>query len=354
MDKRLVIPFAALVALAAVPAPVAAEETRTGGTVVVEEGETLDDDLTAFAGTVIVRGTVNGDVTAFSGNVFVDGEVNGNLRAFAGNVRINGTVTGDVEAAAGNVVVEDGARVGGQLEVRAGNVIVEGEIGEGTRVGAATITLGENAVVGGDFVYDGDLDRAEGVQIAGEVRQESNVGLDLGFTGPLVPNWVGWVYGFLVNLVLGAVALLVFPRFSAGIADRATADPLRSGGVGLLAFVGIPVLIAVLFISLVGIPLGFLGMLVYALLLWLGYVYGAFAAGSWTLGLVDAGGRWLALFVGLLLAGLVGFVPVLGGLVQFLVLLLGLGALALGGRSRYQRRRAGRESDAGIDSGPMP
>jgi hypothetical protein len=35
------------------------------------------------------------------------------------------------------------------------------------------------------------------------------------------------------------------------------------------------------------------------------------------------------------------------------VLLLGLGALALGGRSQYLRRRAGRESGAGIDSGPM-
>lgn len=348
MDKRFVLLFAALVVLATVPAPVAADETRTGSSVVVEEGETIDDDLTAFAGTVIVRGTVNGDVTAFSGDIHVEGQVNGDLTAFGGNVRITGTVSGDVDAAGGNVVVAEDARVGGQLEAAAGNVIIDGEVGEDARVGAGTITLGPSAVVGGDFVYDGDLDRAESARIAGEVRQESSVGIDLGFTGPLVPNWVGWMYGFLVNLVLGAVALLVFPRFSAGIADRATANPLRSGGAGLLLFVGIPILLVLLFISLIGIPLGLLGILVYALLLWFGYVYGAFAVGTWALGVADAGGRWLALFVGLLIAGVVGFVPILGGIVQFLVLLLGLGALALGGRNRYQRRQVDREPNSGV------
>jgi cytoskeletal protein CcmA (bactofilin family) len=344
MDKRLVALFAALVVLAAVPAPVAADETRSGDTVVVEAGETVNDDLTAFGGTVIVRGTVDGDLTAFAGDVLVEGQVNGDVTGFAGNVRIDGNVTGGVDAVAGNVIVGEGASVGGQLEAAAGNVRIEGEVRQDVRVGAGTITLGPNAVVGGDFVYDGDLDRAEGAQIAGEVRQEPNVGLDLGFTGPLVPNWVGWIYGFLVNLVLGAVVLLVFPRFSSGIADRATADPLRSAGVGLLMFVGVPILLALLFVSLVGIPLGLLGTLLYALLLWLGYVYGAFAVGVWIIRKVGTGDRWLALFVGLLLAGLVGLVPILGGIVQFLVLLLGLGALGLGGRSRYQRRRD-RESD---------
>jgi hypothetical protein len=60
-----------------------------------------------------------------------------------------------------------------------------------------------------------------------------------------------------------------------------------------------------------------------------------------------------AALVALAAVGLVGVVPIFGGLVQFAVLLLGLGALALGGRSRYQRRRADRERDAGIGSEPM-
>jgi cytoskeletal protein CcmA (bactofilin family) len=339
MDERFTILFAVVLVLAAVPAPAAAEETRTGGTVVVEAGESVDD-LQAFAGTVIVRGTVNGDLTAFTGNVYVDGEVNGNLQAFSGNVRINGTVTGDVSAAGGNVVLAREGRVGGQFEAGAGNVVIDGEIGEDARLGASSITVGPTASVGGDLAYDGNLTLSETAQIGSEVRQEDDLGP--GVQGPLMPNWVGWAYGLLANLLLGAVALLIFPAFSTRLSDRVASDPLRSGGVGLLLLVGIPVLLVVLFISLIGIPLGLIGMLVYGLVLWLGYVYGSFAIGSWLLSLADAENRWLALFVGLLAVSLVGLVPILGGLVEFAVLLLGLGALAHGLGDRYRNRRAAR------------
>jgi len=348
MKKRFAVFVAALVLLGAVPAPVAADETRSGGTVVVEEGETVTDDLTAFGGTVIVRGTVEGDLTAFAGNVFVDGQVNGDLEAFAGNVRVNGTVTGDASAAGGNFLLAEGGRIGGQLEAAAGNVVVEGEVGRDARVGAGTITLGPSAVVGGDFVYDGDLDRAQGAQIGGEVREEQNVDLGVGVGGPLFPNWLGAVYGFVVNFLLGAVVLVAFSRFSAAVADRAVADPLRSAGVGLLLFVGIPILLVLLFVSLVGIPLGLLGILLYAFVLWLGYVFGAYALGAWLAGFADSDSKWVALAVGLVLVSLVGFVPILGGLIQFVVLLLGLGALALGGRARYSGR--GDETAATTDS----
>jgi cytoskeletal protein CcmA (bactofilin family) len=340
MEKRFTVLLAVLLVLAAVPAPAAAQDTRTGDTVLVAEGETVDDDLQAFAGTVIVRGTVNGDLTAFTGNVFVDGEVNGDLQAFSGNVRINGTVTGDVNAAGGNVFLARDGRVGGQFQAGAGNVVIEGEIGENARLGASTITVGPTAVVGGDLAYDGNLTLSDEAQIGGEVRHEDDLGP--GVQGPLVPGWVGWAYGLLVNLLLGAVVLLIFPAFSTRLAARAASDPLRSGGVGLLALVGIPILLALLFVSLVGIPLGLIGILVYGLLLWLGYVYGSFAVGSWLLSLADAENRWLALLVGLLAVSLVGLIPILGGLVQFFVLLLGLGALALGLRNRYRGRRAAR------------
>ncbi|NHN60407.1 MULTISPECIES: polymer-forming cytoskeletal protein [Halorussus] len=341
MDRRLAALLCVLVVLAAVPAPVAAQEVRSGGTVVVADGETVDGPLQAFGGTVIVRGTVNGDLTAAGGNVYVTGRVNGDLQAMAGNVRINGTVTGDASAVGGNVVLASGGRIGGELNAGAGSVEIDGEVGEDASVGGDTITLGPSAVVGGDFVYDGTLNRAEGARVAGQVREDTNLGEGVGFTGPIVPTWVEGVYGFLANLVLGAILLVVFPRFSAGVAGRASETPLRSGGVGLLTFVGIPVLFVLLLLSLVGIPLALLVILLYPLALWIGYVYGAFALGAWALGLTDADSRWLALALGVFVVSIVGFVPILGGLIQFLVLLLGLGAFALGvwGGLRGRRRR---------------
>lgn len=348
MKRGFTVLLAAALVLALVPAPVAADETRTGGTVVVEAGETVDDDLTAFAGTVVIRGAVEGDVTAFAGNVFVNGEVNGSLDAFAGNVRINGTVTGDANAAGGNVFLARSGRVGGQLEAAGGNAVIEGEVGEDARLGAGSITVGPTASVGGDLVYDGSLDLADGASIAGQVRQSED--LDVGITDPMLPGWIGWAYGLLVNLLLGAVLLVVFPRFSENLATRAIDDPLRSGGVGLLLFVGIPILLVLFAVTLIGIPLALFGALVYALALWLGLVYGSFSVGAWLVALADAGSRWLALVVGVLAVSLVGRIPAVGGVFRFAVLLFGLGALALTVLRRYRGRRSVRRARTPPDS----
>ena len=347
----LALLLVAAVSLAAVPAPVAAEVTRTGGTIVVEEGETVSEDLTVFGGTLVVRGTVEGDVTSFTGNTFIDGRVEGDLDAFSGNVRVNGTVAGNVSAFGGNVVLADGGRIGGSLEAAAGNVIVNGRVGGDATVGAETITVGPGADVNGDLVYDGELTRAPGAAIAGQVVQRDDLAVGPGPQGPFLPAWFGVVYGLLVNLLLGAVLLFVFPTFSRDVAGKASADPLRSAGVGLLLFVAIPIALVLVALTLVGIPLSLTGFLVYGLLLWLSGVYGAYAVGTWLLSLADADNRWLALAVGVLVVAVLTQIPVVGGLVQFVVLLVGFGALALNLRARYRGRRASRRGTPATPAG---
>ncbi|MFC6766720.1 cell shape determination protein CcmA, partial [Natrinema soli] len=103
--NRLQLVVAALVVLVVigtVPATVAAQsDARTGGTIVVDEGETVDS-LEAFGGSVVVRGTVTGDVSAVGGDVRIEntGQVDGDLEAAGGSVMIAGTVDADVNAGA--------------------------------------------------------------------------------------------------------------------------------------------------------------------------------------------------------------------------------------------------------------
>ncbi|WP_227352884.1 polymer-forming cytoskeletal protein [Haladaptatus salinisoli] len=342
MRTRAVL-LALVLVLAAVPATATAQQTRTGGTVVVQEGETVDGGLTTAAGTVVVRGTVNGDLSAFAGNVLVarTGTVRGDVSAFAGNVRIGGEVTGDVEAGGGNLVVARTGAVGGSLEGAAGYTLLAGTVGGDAEVTSETLRVAETARIGGDLVYDAEtFERAPGATVAGTVRQDETLA-DVGPAPALrVPNWVGALYGFLVNLLLGAVLLAVFPTFSGRVAERARDDPVLSAGVGLLLLVLVPILLVVFAVTIIGIPISLLGALLFAILLWIAAVYGSFAVGLWLLSLVDETNRWLALAVGLLVVALLGRIPVLGGLVRFVVLLLGLGALAMALRARYRGRRA--------------
>lgn len=338
--RSLALVVTALLLLSAVPGVVAAGD-RAGGTVVVAQGETIDGDLDAFGGTVVVRGTVDGDLVAFGGDVRVEGEVTGDVDAVAGNVWVAGNVGGDVDAAAGNVYVRPGADIGGRLAAAAGNIVVAGAVHGNANLAGGAITLAETATIDGNVEYAADADgfTDRGATVGGTVTRVED--LDAGpWAGPIVPGWALAVYGFLVNLLLGAVLLLAFPASSAAVAERVASDPLRTGGAGLVTVVAVPLLVVALAITVVGIPFALVGALGFALLLWVALVYGRFALGVWLVSLADTENRWLALLVGLLVGGLLALVPWLGGLVTVVLVLLGLGAVVALGYAGYRGRRA--------------
>lgn len=355
-SRRFVLLISLLVVLAVVPG-VAAAETRSGGTVVVESGETVEGNLEAFAGNVIVRGTVTGDVNAFAGNVVIAGRVDGDVEAAAGNVEIapSGSVGGELEAAAGNVVIAgtvdgDVSASGETIRVASG-----GQIGGKLQAAGQTIVLADGSSIAGDVEYEGTLQRAAGASVGGAVTR-TDLGEVVSTGPPLVPNWVGTIYGFLVNLVFGAILLLLFPGFSRRVSDRVLESPLRTTGVGLLVLVSLPILLVLLAITIVGIPLSLVGLFLLLVGGWAGAVYGRFAVGTWLTAFADVENRWVSLLVGMLAVGLVSQVPFVGGLVDLVVLLLGVGALAMVLTQRYRRDEPETPvgSQPGDETGPAP
>lgn len=344
-EQILVVIVSGLLIVGLLPG-LAAAQTGGGQTVIVEEGETVSS-VNAVAGSVIVRGTVTGDVSAVAGNVLVEGTVEGDVNVAAGNLRIPGTVEGDVSAGAGNVRLEDDGMVGGNFEVGAGTVEINGQIDGDATVGAETIILGENADIAGSLTYDGTLEGNRDA-VAGDITQERSWGVTGAPNLQPIASWMVALYAFFLNLVLGAILLAAFPRFSEAVADRVTADPIPSALVGLGVLVGIPVLLVLLLVTIVGIPLSLAGMVAFALLIWVAVVYGRFAVGAWLLSLADAENRWLSLVVGLLLGAVLSLIPYVGGLVNAVIFLLGLGAMSLVLYDRYRRRRdVAPESPAG-------
>jgi cytoskeletal protein CcmA (bactofilin family) len=312
------------------------------GTIVVGPDETYDS-IEGVAGTVIVRGTVTGDIAAAAGTVHVTegGQVGGDIEAAAGAVRIDGTVTGDVSVAGGTVEIGETAQIGGDLDAGAGYVAVHGTIDGSVTAGAEELVLGPTATVGGDFRYDAaSFTRDPGASVSGSVVQDDSIGDNAGpnadqFT---LPSWVGAVYGLFVNFLLGALLLAVFPSFSARVADRIAESPVRSGGVGLLTLIAVPLVLVGLLLTIVGIPLSLVGAVAFGITVWVAVVYGQFAVGTWALSVAERDNRWLGLAVGLIGFALLGAVPVVGWVFELLALFFGLGALALTLRESYQRR----------------
>lgn len=334
---RVVVPLLVIGLLVAVlPGTAAAASVQgVGSTVVIEEDETVDR-VQAVAGAVVIRGAVTGDVEVAAGSLLITGDVGGDVAAAAGSVTIDGRVVGDVSVGAGSLAVGEDGAIGGTLQAGVGSARVAGLVGGDATIGGGSILLEPTATFEGDLRYDGELtDR--GATVEGQRVHDRSIGGARFAPGPWVDDVVFGVYGFLVNLVLGVVLLLAVPAGSRRLARRVSADPLRMGLYGLLALVGVPVLLVLVALTIIGIPLAILGGLLFALAAWVGAVYGRYAIGEWLLGYVAVDNRWVALLVGLVVVGVIGTVPVVGGLVEFLVLLLGLGGLAAAGLDAYRR-----------------
>lgn len=356
LSRSLALLAALLVVLATVPGPVAAEP-RTGGSVVVAEGETVDG-LEVLAGSVVVRGTVEGDLSAVAGEVTIaeTGRVTGNVAGAAGSLQVAGTVDGDVSGGAGDVTIAETGSVGGNLDAGAGTVRIDGTVAGDVTVGADRIVLGQDASIGGDLTYDGQLSGPRSA-VAGTVERDTSLG------GPVVfepvsfglADWVLGIYGFLVNLTLGAVLLLVFPRFSRRVADTAVEGPARAGAVGLLLLLGVPLVLLAIAITIIGIPLTIVGAMLFGLFAWVAAVYGRFAVGTWLTAYTTVESRWVSLLVGFLVVGIAVRIPFVGWIPEFLVGILGLGALALALTEHRRRvRRTTPEEAPGTDAGVPP
>lgn len=303
--------------------------TYTGGTVVVEGP--IGGDVRVFAGTVIVRGTVDGDVQVYAGSVQVPGEIRGNLEAYAGTVVLDGEVTGDVSVASGTLAID--GRVGGVV-----------------RSASARTQLGENAVLTDDIRYSGDLERAQGSTVDGETVSDPTLQV-----GPVIfPPVAGWFFTAFValaHLSLGVALLLAFPGYARAIGDRVATDPLLTGAAGLGVLVGVPVVLALLAVTLVGIPLALVGVFLYLVLLWVGLVYGRFAIGYWLVRRAGRDSPWLGLLVGVVAFAVLVELPAVGPLLQLATLLLGLGAIGVGAGREVRRRRGELEDQEEAPSG---
>lgn len=147
---------AVLAVLAAVlfltPLPALAETTQSD-LVLIREGDVVSEDLYAAGNRIQISGRVEGDLVAST----------------FGELRIDGTVEGDVTAVAGSVVVN--GVVEGSVRVLTPELVVEGSIGEdlvGAVVGIrATGSIGRDVVIA---AWDADVGGETGDGVEGFIR----------------------------------------------------------------------------------------------------------------------------------------------------------------------------------------
>jgi cytoskeletal protein CcmA (bactofilin family) len=366
--NRLIKAAAASVALlailsgAVIAQGVATDKLRTGNTVTVAAGETVPNDLYAFAGTVQVDGTVDGDLVASGGLVEVTGTVTGDVLAAGGRITINGTVGGDTRIAGGSIVVggalkEDLAVAGGQATVTS-----SGTVGEDLIAGTGQLTI-DGTVTGdvlartGTYTKSGTVGGTEDVTITGRDEQPPQPG-EPGAAPTATQQVIDAVRHFLVVVLAGALLIWFAPRAYLAMKATIRERPVPSAGWGVIAFIGFFVFLLVVLLAMILLAIAF-GILGFSDLIGLDILGGTVAILGASLAFAVVAGYIADALVGVVLASLVmrgestsrwrelavlavgaavvvilSSVPIIGPWVKLIVILVGLGAVLLWIRGR--------------------
>ena len=345
----------------------------------------------AAGGRVSVDHAVSGDANLAGGSVEVRAPVGDDLRVAAGSVTLASAVGGELVLSAGSVTLTPLAAVAqatrlyggtvtisgnlaGPLTVSAQKIYLNSDVKGDVRLVAELIELGPQAKLGAALSYASptELLKAPGAVVAGTVTREDRSTSHYGNRGDRAaqgrsqdhdaamrmnasgPGWLGGVFGFLAMCALGAVALLIFPVFLPRAASTAKTRLGLSLLVGLGVMLAVPMLAVLLCFTLLGIPLGIAVMALYPALIMLGLLVGVLALSALLQTTVRSAARppevgtfgnrllWFALALALLM--LLAWVPFVGALLGTVVMLAGLGGLAL---EWYQRRRTAAAAGSG-------
>ena len=326
---------------------------------------TAPRDVLAAGAAVVLTGTVAQDTHATGFSVEIEADTVGNVEAAGAMVTLRGTIGGDLTATGGTVRTAASASVAGNARVTGGLVTIEGPV-----TGAVTASGGEvvlNAAVGGDVVLSGQtISFGPKAQIAGTLRYSAPAAVIIpasvippdrvtftqidasamfstmgnmmkGRDFSVWPTFGSLLAGFVLTLgffiVIGAVFLALLPRQVDRLRQAALVRPgitLLAGVLGLSALIGLVPVSAMTVVGVLLVPFVVLAIVV----VWtLGYVLGAYVIALRLLeafgGAQNPGiwGRLAVLAVAVTVLAVLNFVPFVGWMVNFAVVMFGAGAV---------------------------
>lgn len=364
--------FLAVILLAAVafPASLSAATFLSARTLVISEAPldnaylagtdvtvatALPADVLAVGGTVSIAAQVVGDATVAGGTVTVTRPVEGDLRAVGAQIVVNAPVSGDLALAGGTVTASSSAidtriiggtiRVtgsGGKVVIYGAEVFLSGTIEGDVEVTASDrVTLLEGTVINGSLRYDAPQEAlipASATVLGGVTYTGASSYLptiEEAKTFAVAGASVFLLVRILAVLIAAALLAGLFPVFTQAVADRALSrSPGRFALLVLLGFAVVfatPVFIFILLVSFVGMGVAFLLLTAYLLLLMLGYLYaGVLAGAALARGLMKQEVvTWKFATLGMLVLYLVSAVPVIGGILTFILFLAATGTIVV-------------------------
>jgi hypothetical protein len=361
----------------------------------ISEDEIINEDMYIFAKEININGTVNGDVFVFGEKITINGNINGNLYCAGATIELTGGVENDFFGVAGTITAD--GDIGDDLRLAGRTVYFNGQTGEDAIIAAIQADTDESSHIGGKGIFaartlttkghiagelitgveriylggtiDGDthircnyldpdtnlniggnliyqkpepITLPQAAKIAGAIQHtmtepEKSFVAIIGAAAASVFFFFMIIYriiSFFALSLLGILCIALFPKPSATVMKTITTKFWWSTLTGLILLISLPI-ISILFIStVIGLPLGILGLMLYLISLYTAPIFVGGCIGQ----MVTRAGKPLTrgkligcFFIGYILIYILRLIPFfnIGTLVAIFVGIIGMGSLTI-------------------------
>ena len=350
------------------------EDLYIAGTILTFNSIVLGDFIAA-GGDVFVSGSVVEDLLVLGANVFINARVGGDARIFGGVVEVSSYIDGDLVVFGGKVILTEDAFIRGNIKINGFNVDIKND--HNSRFHARAATLAMDSIIFGDVVLKAnEIHVSEDLNIIGDLDYsserrnevlESSVEGDINFNQIINGDKTGFLlaatgFGYVMNklywlillLILGLLVINVIPKFSFEVASNIKKRTMSTFLIGLLVMFGIPFATLVLLLSLIGIPFGIFTGALYAFIFLFVRLFSIYFIGMFVMKFISKNNslvvkmfmtaknsnsrrykskefhdRNLCYFSGIVIYGLLSFIPFLSFIVSTLATLFAAGAFTI-------------------------
>jgi len=313
----------------------AAEDVWVAGAI-VDVNAKVDGNMHAAGARIYLKGTVRGNVKLAGADLKVDADIEESLNAAAASIVVSQNTKIDDESSLVAASIDFHGTVEDDLNLYADEVIFSGQASDSVTIEGRNVQLGKTAKINGDLIIRSSEKAtiSPSASITGKVTQTSLEDSEFFKQRGDESDGRGFFILLSTSIFLLGLMLVIFLRgFSEQAITTLRFKPVRSLLLGLLVFFGIPLFAFFVMFTIIGIPVGIAIFLLLPFLLILSLTTTSLGISDWLLNKKNeskkTGQRLLLLAVGVILLIIVGFIPLIGGLLIFLALLIGLGAVTV-------------------------
>lgn len=358
------------------PMTVHAFSAKTGSSIYVPKGETIDGNLYAAgqnitvegkvkgdiicAGqTINIRGSVDGDVICAGQTISVDGNIGGSLRAAGSSIDIAGSIARNAMTFGANIITEASSTIGWDMMVGSAMAELRGKIGRDLDGGGAQtiiggqigrnvkLSVGENNKTQNQSNSEPVLTISKTAKIGGELNytanNEATIEKGAKINGKTIHNTPKQInskpsYGGLIMvkiisifsaLLIGLIIITLWRKHIKAIIERMLNKIAPSVGWGFALYFLTPIAAILLIITIIGIPLAAILFGFWFLAMYIAKIITAIMIGRSLLWKMKDENLIWSMVVGVIASWIIFSIPVIGWLLALVSIWWSIGAVSM-------------------------